>query len=140
MSEQGDGQGDKSVSRRTALKRIGAAGAIAWVAPAISSLNTPAHASSAPVQGCTNVFACDVQATCGSSCNCVPTTEQTGFCHQGIDCGGAQTCRASSDCPAGWACASTCCVGRLVCVPPCGNQQFYKQGVAVHGARMSVPS
>src|SRR5437879_816786 len=109
---------ESSVSRRTMLKRIGAAGAVAWVAPAISSLNTPAFAASGPKQGCDNPIPC--ANPCGPGCTCVPTTEESGFCHQGISCDGAQTCSTSRECPAGWACASTCCAG-LICVPPCGE-------------------
>lgn len=54
-------ESESRVSRRTALKRIGAAGAVAWAAPVISSLTTPANAASPPDSGCTNVFACNFQ-------------------------------------------------------------------------------
>jgi hypothetical protein len=43
-SEESEGR----VSRRTALKRIGAAGAVVWVTPVISSVTTPANAASPP--------------------------------------------------------------------------------------------
>ena len=106
-----------SVSRRTMLKRIGAAGAIAWVTPVISSLSTPAFAAS---QG---------NSTCSSPCtDCFALREQfrlwkrrmgsivsaqrrsraiasAGRIHAA--CAATSNCRSSADCQlVGWACVN----------------------------------
>src|SRR2546425_12844686 len=92
---------ESSVSRRTMLKRIGAAGAVAWVAPAISSLNTPAFAASGPGNNCAdcanNVCGVNPLAVCGSNrqtgdCLCAQTTTGDCNCFQPICFPGAQSC------------------------------------------------
>jgi hypothetical protein len=47
------------ISRRTALKRIGAAGAIAWATPVITSMRTPAFAVSPAGGGTTEIYGGD---------------------------------------------------------------------------------
>src|SRR5437879_4575227 len=90
------------LSRRRALKRIGAAAGIAWTVPIISSLNTPAFAGS-PVHGCTEDFACGGPFTvCGTGidpnrpeCFCDRDASGAAVC---LDRFCTQTCATNSDC------------------------------------------
>ncbi len=116
------------LSRRTAIKRIGTAGAIAWVAPVLTTVHTPAFAQvgSPPVDGecpsCAPTADPCPQPSCGVGvCTCL-TDVSTGlcFCHQDSPCGLLEECAATSDCPDGWVCAASCCEG-LRCLPPCGT-------------------
>lgn len=119
MSEEERPHG--SISRRRMLKRIGAAGAVAWVTPVISSLTTPAHAAGTqPAGGCSDCSSVCPQAICGETCGCLPTVEETCFCHEFSACADLTSCASSEDCPPGWACASSCC-GVPLCLPPCGQ-------------------
>jgi hypothetical protein len=110
------------VSRRTMIKRIGAAGAVAWVTPVVTSLHTPAFAQSAIEHPECVRATCQTFVPCSSSntdCVCV-STDQGGFCFPGSTlCSDLQTCPGGStdECAAGTVCAvDTCCqVG--VCVP-----------------------
>jgi hypothetical protein len=57
-------------------------------------------------------------------CFCTTTTEGTTFCAQSISCDPADTvdCTSSQDCPSGWVCSDTCCLGEgSICNPPCGT-------------------
>jgi hypothetical protein len=117
------GDPEKGISRRSALKRMGAAGAIAWATPVIASMKTPAFAQVAASGPCTTLFApC---APPGEDCFCVGTVEGPGFCSNDFFCGTTDDCSTSADCPSGWACqggpigAGGC--GEGVCVPPCGT-------------------
>src|SRR4030081_2374443 len=90
------------ISRRRMLKRIGAGAAIAWTAPILTSVRTPAFAASAgpcaPPCGCF----CGGQAkVCGTDpngdCLCGITTEDTCFCGSDIGCGANGFCSSSAD-------------------------------------------
>ena len=109
------------ISRRKALKRMGAAGAVvAWSAPLVSSLRTPAFAQSSPRCGeppcgtaCGGEF-----VECGDQCICIETVEGTCACIQfnvGFD-----NCTSSSDCGADIVCVNDTCRGD-VCQPLCGS-------------------
>jgi len=65
MEEQAAG-----ISRRRMLKRIGAGAAVAWSAPVLTSLRTPAFAQGSPVcaPGCPQ---CQFGAQCRETCACV---------------------------------------------------------------------
>jgi hypothetical protein len=127
-----------SISRRTMLKRIGAAGAIAWVTPAISSLTTPAFAasqgSSTCSSPCTDCFTDGVSGVCGNDgapCLCSTTVEGDCFCGSDFiaPCAGVSNCRSSADCDGnpGWRCVNVFCLGcggvgvGTQCLPPCGD-------------------
>lgn len=118
---------EKGVSRRTALKRIGAAGAIAWVTPVVSSLRTPAHAGTPPTGGCTECAGdfCGGQTLCGSGCGCAQRVDGEGcFCYQDDLCGNRTRCESTADCPGNEVCVHTCCdqaLGTSVCFPPCST-------------------
>lgn len=117
-----DERAANGVSRRTMLKRIGAAGAVAWVTPVISSLTTPAFAQSRQEHPECEGSSCGSFQVCSSSnpdCVCV-TSDQGGFCIPGsTSCGGLQTCPggATSECPAGSICAVNTCCDVGVCIP-----------------------
>jgi hypothetical protein len=122
-----DDRPDRSVSRRTMLRRIGAAGAVAWATPVITSLNTPAFAAS-PLGGscsaCGGDF-CTGQTICGPDCFCGQRVDGQGcFCYQNGFCSDLPRCTQQSDCPAGQVCVHTCCdaaLGTPVCLPACSN-------------------
>lgn len=103
---------DGSVSRRTMLKRIGAVGAVAWVTPVISSLNTPAFADgvvSGPGAPCDQPGTCFTGYTSCGTCGpidgsfCWTDPSGAGFCAEDAYCTDVQTC--SPGCPPGYGCA-----------------------------------
>jgi hypothetical protein len=57
------------------------------------------------------------------NCFCIATTEGTTFCAQSISCDPHPTiCTSNQDCPSGWVCSDTCCLGEgSICNPPCGT-------------------
>jgi len=116
------------VSRRTMLKRIGAAGAIAWVTPVISSLTTPAHAATSFVTCGHTCDHCDSNADlCGESgplnrCFCTPRADGGDcFCGTEVFCTQTHDCETDSDCDQGWFCANVCGCSGQVCIPQCGT-------------------
>ena len=133
-----DSQDQAMISRRRMLKRVGAGAAIAWTAPILTSVNSPAFAAyGCPVSGCQKGMICDVFVSCGSSplCSCLHTTDPgnpTFCCDTDFICAN-QVCNTCADCPAGQACITSCCPNN-VCVAPCtGGAAPKRQG----GARAS---
>jgi hypothetical protein len=113
------------VSRRTVLRRAGVVGAVAWSAPVLSSLATPAFAGTP--EDC--VWRCGEDITpfaCGDNCFRTVTTEGDCFCWQDFSCTGT-TCTSSATCPPGYRCEPNgCCGGE--CAPPCGTTQAVEAG------------
>jgi hypothetical protein len=110
---------DERVSRRRLLKRAGV-GAAVLGAGAMVTAGSGAGATFGNCDAC-HCGVCSGQVPCTPfNAWCVPTTEGCCFCHQSSNCGCLDTCDATSDCPAGWACALTCCGLEPVCVPPRG--------------------
>jgi hypothetical protein len=123
------------ISRRRMLKRIGAGAAIAWTAPVLTSLRSPAFgqryvACTAPCTACFSTGCPPASSECGQIeggpiCLCSTTTEGGCFCGGDIACAGTSNCTSSANCPAGWACMSVCCLGcggpgeGTQCLPPC---------------------
>jgi hypothetical protein len=122
---------EKGISRRTALKRIGTAGAIAWATPVISSLQTPAFAATAPPGTCSE---CPSVCTypfpqCGNSgpqgfCGCAQRADGGGcFCFEDDFCSNRTRCpNGQSDCSGDQVCIHTCCDatdGTPLCFGPC---------------------
>jgi hypothetical protein len=99
------------ISRRRMLKRIGAGAAVAWSAPILSSLRTPAFAQY-EVPGCVGAR-CGTFTPCSSNPDCVCVDcEGRGFCVPGsTSCAGLTACTAGGgQCPADSCCAiGTCC-------------------------------
>ncbi len=121
------------ISRRVVLKRIGVGAAIAWTAPIITSLGTPAFAqashSPGTCDGCStnSCFCPGITSTysdpggCGdpaNSCFCSTDANLTCQCvfFPSEFCGDYQTCGPAPgyDCPSGFRCVTTCC-----CIPFC---------------------
>ena len=140
-----DRENQDSISRRRMIKRLGAATAVAWTAPVLSSLRTPAFAQGSPIDGCLDCVPlaqpaqehCAGQPDCGAEpsgnpCSCLRTSQDTCACHSCVFCDnpaitpcGAQP--GAGPCPPGWICAVSCCSDTaaphpdLVCHPPCGG-------------------
>jgi hypothetical protein len=119
-----NGQSANQVSRRTMLRRLGAGAAISWTAPVLMSLRAPAFAASppCPVSGCEKGEICDAFVSCGGrgDCSCLHTTDPGNptFCSDTDFICGNQNCETCADCPAGWACITSCCPTNT-CAPPC---------------------
>jgi hypothetical protein len=117
------------LSRRDALTRIGVVGAVAWSAPIISSIRTPAFAQS---PSCLPWECGDPIVECGSPCGigpcvCDVDVEGNSFCWDNYSCDpacGAIACTSNTDCDAigsgNWGCIVSCC-GNPTCAPPCGE-------------------
>jgi len=116
------------MSRRTAIKSVAAGTALAWAAPAITTMGGSAFAQDgSPLPACTGQdFQCDVVVECGTTgpltlCVCDVTVEGDIFCWENFFCDGAQPCASSADCAnlPGYTCVTTCC--GTTCAPPCGE-------------------
>jgi hypothetical protein len=134
------------ISRRRMIKRLGAATAVAWTAPVLSSLGTPALAQvespgNGPCPQCvplgnTGADHCAGQPDCGAEgsgnpCSCLTQRDGSCGCHSCVFCDnpaitpcGAQP--GAGPCPPGWICAMSCCsdpasVDDFVCHPACNG-------------------
>jgi hypothetical protein len=126
-----DGLTLERISRRRMLKRIGAGAAVAWSAPILTSLSTPAFADQYCTQ-CAGDF-CFGQTVCGTDpplgCPCAQPVGSEGgavcFCYHDDFCVSRTPCPGGQgDCPAGETCVHTCCdafIGSPVCFPPCAT-------------------
>ncbi|MGH2556488.1 MAG: hypothetical protein ACRDHO_12320 [Actinomycetota bacterium] len=117
------------ISRRRVLKRIGSGVAIAWTAPILTSIRTPAFAQP---YGCDcPPFNCQSPALCETGCFCAPHHGDGGpcVCFNGGTCDPQNPiCNTDADCAVfgpGFVCADTdpncLCAGNVVCVntSPC---------------------
>jgi hypothetical protein len=126
---------DEGVSRRTVIKRIGAGAAIAWTAPVLTSLRTPAFAQTygGGCSQCAGDF-CLGQTLCqadlndcfGGLCGCaqVVGNESSCFCYCNDLCSNRTPCSQQSDCSGGQVCVHSCCdafLGTPACFDPCPN-------------------
>jgi hypothetical protein len=127
------------ISRRRMIKRLGAATAVAWTAPVLSTLGkVPALSAQQRCMGCAPLppgnAHCAASQLCGSSgsnpCDCRTEPQGTCFCHSCLFCdtlpGGGQVCASSAECPAGWGCVLTDCgcdeannIFEFLCHPGC---------------------
>jgi hypothetical protein len=131
------------ISRRTALRRIGAGAAVAWSAPVLVTMHSAGAGSAQPCDCHTNYYrdlGCDFNAIQGCAgvdpnvCFCGRLLGGNCSCIQRIDCTnqvvGSPGCDVVS-CAAqgfpGFLCVETCCDvagGRnfpvFQCLPPCG--------------------
>jgi hypothetical protein len=133
---------DSGISRRRMLKRMGAGAAIAWSAPVLTSIRTPAFAQTPTCDSCAGDF-CSGQTQCGDQppfgCFCaqIVGSEPTCFCYHDDSCDARTPCpNGQSDCPSGQTCVHTCCddfIGSPVCFGPCGEPAG--QGRVRKGAR-----
>ena len=87
------------ISRRTILKRIGAGAAVAWSAPILTSIATPAFAQASGGR-CAggNCPPCNFGSQCGNGCACVGIPD-TCFCSNVGACfGDHDICKNDQDC------------------------------------------
>jgi len=124
-----NGQGLERLSRRRMLKRVGAGAAIAWSAPILSSLRTPAFAQGYPAR-CENCFdTCgDSAGSPGGPCLCFDDVEGNRHCTNNFFCSGAPACTSNAECEAAFGTGFFCQTGTgcggacgQVCAPPCGT-------------------
>ena len=127
---------EDGISRRRMLKRIGAGAAVAWSAPILTSIKTPAFAQSGgppsdcPDTGCPgeNFQPCgdggcsEGACTGGLGCFKGDDTEGGCNCYQNVFCSCVSACSSSSDCAPGQHCMlNTGCGSGGVCIDCCGK-------------------
>jgi hypothetical protein len=118
----------EGISRRRMIKRIGAGAAVAWTAPILTSIRTPAFAQN--FGPCNREDACGCSDPCNfaipcqdrSDCNCwVHASSRQCICQFFVgSCGDFGLCPGGSDaeCAEGMCCVDTCC--GFTCAPACG--------------------
>lgn len=126
MSEE---DASSRISRRRALKRMGAGAAIAWSAPVLSSLRAPALAQAYPERCPAACFGCD-EGECGTGptgigCVCAETVDTVRGgcrCFQPVCLPSPTLCDAANPvCPVGFACVVAPCCGVSFCAALCGT-------------------
>jgi hypothetical protein len=110
------------ISRRRMLKRIGAGAAVAWSAPILTSIKTPAFAQNEPPPcPCDINMPCNFAIDCNDSgglCNCWVLTDRSDcWCGPFDACANHAPCSSNADCASGERCIENCC-GTL-CYAPC---------------------
>lgn len=118
---------EDGISRRRMLKRIGAASAIAWSAPILTSFRTPAFAqvycTECAGDFCFGQTICGDQPPLGCPCAQIVGSEPSCFCYHDDFCVNRTPCPGGqTDCPPGQTCVHTCCdaaIGSPVCWDPC---------------------
>jgi hypothetical protein len=135
-----DHQLPKGISRRSMLKRVGAGAAIAWSAPVLTSLRTPAFGQASPVcaPGCSQ---CNFGERCREVCRCVGIPVECFCTSQGACRRDVPICQTDEDCGAPGARCARCvfdpsCV-ETSCWYPCGGDQRVPQGPGIRVIRPS---
>ena len=133
---------DTGISRRRLLKRIGAGAAVAWTAPILTSVRTPAFAQgSAPVcaPGCPE---CQFGAPCMTQCACVGIPRECFCSNVGACNGGMPICQKDSDCTPVTGPGSRCaqCVFDPACTQsscwgPCPGEALIPRGPGIRVIR-----
>jgi len=122
---------ENRISRRRMLKRVGAGAAIAWSAPILSSLRTPAFANY--VDRCPETCQACPPEGCGSDergdCFCFPTCnnppgqpcgEGPCVCVSPRFCNAVGLCNTDAECPDGEVCIASCCPRTTAFAGTCG--------------------
>jgi hypothetical protein len=123
------------ISRRRALKRIGAGATVAWSVPILTSIRTPAFAqydNPCPDTGCPgenfepctgNPPGCQFGSCYERERGCFKIEDVEGNCHcaQNMSCDCAKYCERSSDCGPRQFCALTACIPEGLCLDCCGE-------------------
>src|SRR2546428_10947569 len=139
----------EGISRRKMMKRIGAGAAIAWTAPILTSIRTPAFAYGPPPPGCSTndncgcVTPCEAAIPCNGNplCNCWVASADNGsvcLCRNFVAfCGETPLCpNGQSDCdaiPGAGCCVQTCC-GQICAQTACTGTGSRK----VHGGQRTT--
>jgi hypothetical protein len=141
--ERANDLGGEGISRRKLLKRIGVGVAVAWTAPIITSISTPAFAQASGVcQGCPSTGCpgsdfqpCDgggcVSGACYGGLGCFTFQDNEGncLCLQNELCSCAASCTSSSDCgPCQHCISNTGCGSGGVCADCCGQNCHRPRG------------
>jgi hypothetical protein len=117
----------QGISRRRMIKRIGAGAAVAWTAPILTSVRTPAFAQNVDrcsPEDCGCSTPCNFAIPCQGrgDCNCwVHAASRVCVCQFFVgSCGDFGLCPGGSDteCAEGMCCVDTCC--GFTCAPACG--------------------
>ncbi len=136
-SERSEAGSEGGLSRRDALRRFGIAAGVAWTAPVVMSLYSPAGAQTVGTPGPNTSTTAPpdlecVGTTCGAfevcshglpddesdDCVCVTTADGLGLCTPGsLTCVGLEECGPGNSCPPGTTCALDTCCGTPVCIP-----------------------
>jgi hypothetical protein len=120
------GVSESGITRRKVLKRIGAGAAIAWSAPLLTSIRTPAFAQGYGDSPCDPGHPCDVPCDpaipCkggNPACECWVRVDGLGcWCGDLDPCTNHTSCNTNGDCLPNERCIENCC-GKL-CYKPCG--------------------
>jgi hypothetical protein len=131
-----------TVSRRRMLKRIGAGAAVAWTAPILTSIYTPAFAQASPGCGQTCPMFCQNNPICNDPNQCTCQALQNGGCDCLCQCGQCFQCASDADCAqfgSGYRCIQFNCPGACpgdpttACAAPCGTAtQPLKRGARAY--------
>jgi hypothetical protein len=121
---------EERVSRRRLLKRAGVGAAAVGAgsmltAPSASAATAPSAVECIHSGGC---GLCGTASECVEDpgcCLCWITTEGCCICGESSMCDPHRNGASSNDCPAGYACAHTCC--GTVCVPTCGTCDHFTE-------------
>jgi hypothetical protein len=124
---------EDAISRRRMLKRIGTGAAVAWSAPILTSIRTPAFAQSPP-----NESPCDPGHPCDVPCDpAIPCKDQNPACEcwvrvdgQGCWCGDLDPCSNHTPCN-----TNADCLPLERCIENCCGKLCYKPCSAAAGAR-----
>src|SRR5437762_6066682 len=136
------------ISRRKMLKRIGAGAAVAWTAPIITSMRTPAFAASGGACSPCAPYDCNNPSFCQQPCFsfCVERINGQCFCGPAIEWfspPGAPICASDADCQS-FAPGSVCiqmnpdcnASGNVGCCAPCpGDSVRTRPGAKLRRAR-----
>jgi hypothetical protein len=129
------------ISRRRVLKGLGAGTAVAWTAPVLMSIGSPAYAQASPT---CDPFDCANQRHCTPGGNCGPPPE-CGGCTELLDgscrCWSHATCspcQSDADCQPGYRCGRivNCCGDvEQTCFNACGSNAPVPRGGLRFGDR-----
>jgi hypothetical protein len=130
MTPEIDESTEAGISRRRMLKRVGAGMAIAWTAPVLTSLRTPAFAASPTCAApCTDCACLGSSAVCGSDvggdCVCSKDVDGQCACVSGRCAADGCTlpCTSNTQCQADEVCMTHCGINNCAvanCLKRCG--------------------
>jgi hypothetical protein len=149
------GERAAACSRRDALRRLGLMAGVAWSAPVVLSVASPAAAAGTPAPGTTTSTSttlppaecvggtCQEFPQCSSNADCVCAITADGgtLCLPGsVGCNSLDVCGPNLDCPPGFTCVIESCCAGPVCVPLSVAEECPPDAalVGTRGARQST--